>query len=155
MDDLTQEASLHGMPPPNPLKVWTDVAGVKKGRIYGLGMESSVLAGRSHYRGSGSCSTEWVQRHELEEMKNERDQLREELAKTNQAVEHQYQLIKQMMETMNFQLKQHSIDQANEEGQANDHPVDDDDLVDDGDSVDDDSVDDDEELGLEAQNDHE
>jgi len=61
--------------------VWTDVAGVKKGQIYGLGMESSVQAEHPHYCGSGSSSTEWVQRHELEEMRNERDQLRKELAK--------------------------------------------------------------------------
>lgn len=37
-DALTQEASSQGMPPPNVLEVWTDVAGVKKGQIYGLGM---------------------------------------------------------------------------------------------------------------------
>ena len=139
---MTQEASSQGIPPPNELEVWTDVAGVKKGQIYGLGMESSVLAGRPHYRGSGSSSTEWVQRHELEEMRNERDQLRKELAKTNEVVEHQFQLIKQMMETMNFQPTHHSMDQANEDDQANDNEVDD--------EVDDDGVDD--ELELEAQN---
>ncbi|AES66843.1 hypothetical protein MTR_2g082390 [Medicago truncatula] len=63
-------------------------------------MGSSVLARRPNYHGSGSSSSEWVQRHELEQMRNERDQLQEELAKTNKVVEHQYQLIKQMMETM-------------------------------------------------------
>jgi len=46
-----------------------------------------VLAGRLHYRDSSSSSTEWVQRHKLEEMRNERDQLWEELAKTNKVVE--------------------------------------------------------------------
>jgi len=122
---LTQEASSQGMPPPNELEVRTDVAGVKKGQIYDLGMESSVLAGRPYYRGSSSSSTEWMQRHELEEMRNERDQLRKELAKTNEAVEHQFQLIKQMMETMNFQPTHHSMDQANEDDQANDDGVDD------------------------------
>ena len=84
---MIQEASSQGMPLPNELEVWTDVVGVKKGQIYGFGMESSVLAGRPHYRGSGSSSTEWVQRHELEEMRNERDQLRKELAKTNKVVD--------------------------------------------------------------------
>jgi len=113
------------MPPPNELEVRTDVAGVKKGQIYDLGMESSVLAGRPYYRGSSSSSTEWMQRHELEEMRNERDQLRKELAKTNEAVKHQFQLIKQMMETMNFQPTHHSMDQANEDDQANDDGVDD------------------------------
>jgi len=122
---LTQEASSQGMPPPNELEVRTDVAGVKKGQIYDLGMESSVLAGRPYYRGSSSSSTEWMQRHELEEMRNERDQLRKELAKTNEAVKHQFQLIKQMMETMNFQPTHHSMDQANEDDQANDDGVDD------------------------------
>ena len=140
------------MPPPNELEVWTDVAGVKKGKLYGLGMESSVLARRPQYRGSGCSSTEWVQRHELEEMRNERDQLRKELAKTNKVVEHQFRLIKQMMETMNFQPTHHFMDQANEDDeaneddQANDNEVDDDGVYDDG-------VDD--ELELEAQNVHE
>lgn len=86
-------------------------------------------------------------------MRNERDQLRKELAKTNKAVEHQFQLIKQMMETMNFQPTHHSVDQANEVDQANDNEFDDDEVDDDG--VDDDEVDDDEvddELELEAQN---
>jgi len=46
---LTQEASSQGMPPPNQLEVLSDFAGVKTGQIYGLGMESSVLAGRPHY----------------------------------------------------------------------------------------------------------
>jgi isopentenyl phosphate kinase len=106
-------------------------------------MESSVLAGRPHYHGSGSFSTEWMKRHKLEEMRNERDQLREELAKTNKVVEHQYELIKQMMATMNFQPIQHSRDQANEEDQANDNELYDDD------EVEDDEVDGD--LDLEAQ----
>jgi len=63
--------------------------------------------------------------------------------KKNKAVEHQFQLIKQMMETMNFQPTHHSINQANEDDQANENEVDDD-------EVDDDEVDD--ELELEAQN---
>jgi len=62
-------------------------------------------------------------------MRNERDQLRKELAKTNKTVEHQFQSIKQMMETMNFQPTHHSIDQANEDDQANENEVDDDEVV--------------------------
>ncbi|WJX83852.1 hypothetical protein P8452_66479 [Trifolium repens] len=76
-EELTQQASLEGNPPPKEIDVWTEVAGRRKGRIYGLGSESSLFASRRNYRGSSSSSTEWMQRHEFEELKFERDELRD------------------------------------------------------------------------------
>ncbi|KAK2361678.1 hypothetical protein QL285_086802 [Trifolium repens] len=70
-EELTQQASLEGNPPPKEINVWTEVAGIRKGRIYGLGSESSLFASWRNYRGSSSSSTEWVQRHEFEEMKDQ------------------------------------------------------------------------------------
>ncbi|XP_073225464.1 uncharacterized protein [Cicer arietinum] len=109
-EELTQETTSQGTPPPNELDVWCEVAGIKRGRVYGLGMESTVLLGRPNYRGSCSSSTEWVQRHEFEEMRNERDQLREELANTNRAVEHNNHLIKQLMNNLNFKPMSYTRD---------------------------------------------
>ena len=58
--------------------------GVKKGRIYGLGMESTVVT--KSYRGSGSSSSDWVRRSEFDELMNK-------LANTER-------LVLQMMERM-------------------------------------------------------
>nr|XP_012574892.1 uncharacterized protein LOC101501454 [Cicer arietinum] len=115
-EELTQETTSQGTPPPNELDVWCEVAGIKRGRVYGLGMESTVLLGRPNYRGSCSSSTEWVQRHEFEEMRNERDQLREELANTNRAVERNNYLIKQLMNSLNFKPMPYTTDQIHEDG---------------------------------------
>ncbi|XP_057439917.1 uncharacterized protein LOC130731674 [Lotus japonicus] len=83
-EDRTQKASEQNAPPPNELDVWLEVAGVKKGRIYGLGMESTVM--HNKYRGSSSSSSEWVRREEF-------DQLRDTLDITQK-------MVRQMMEMM-------------------------------------------------------
>nr|XP_027192712.1 uncharacterized protein LOC113787760 [Cicer arietinum] len=113
--ELTQETTSQGTPPPNELNVWCEVAGIKGGRVYGLRMESTVLLGRPNYRGSCSSSTKWVQRHEFEEMRNERDQLREELANTNRAVERNNHLIKQLVNSLNFKPMPYTRDQIHED----------------------------------------
>ena len=95
--------------------MWTEVAGIRKRRIYGLGSESSLFASRQNYRGSSSSSTEWVQRHEFEEMKFERDELRD--------------MVNQLMERLKFQPKPYTRDQVHE-----------DDVVDDNEDVADDNV---------------
>lgn len=131
LEELTQASSLQGNPPPKELDVWCEVAGINKGRVYGLGMESTVLVGkgRPNYRGSCSLSTEWVQRnefeemrnerdqqrHEFEEMRKERDQLRKELAKTNRAVEQNNQMLKQLMESLNFRHMSHTRDRVHDD----------------------------------------
>ncbi|AET04304.1 hypothetical protein MTR_8g087320 [Medicago truncatula] len=143
MEELTQASSLQGTPPPKELDVWCEVAGINKGRVYGLGMESTVLVGkgRPNYRGSCSSSTEWVQRHELEEMRNERDQqrhefeemrkernqLRKELVNTNRAVEQNNQMLKQLMESLNFRHMSYTRDRV--------HDDDDDEVGDDDDEA--------------------
>ncbi|WJX61028.1 hypothetical protein P8452_46171 [Trifolium repens] len=106
-EELTQQASLEGNPPPKEIDVWTEVAGIRKGHIYGLGSESSLFASRRNYRGSSSSSTEWVQRHEFEEMKFERDELRD--------------MVKQLMESLNFQPKPYTRDQVHEDDVVDDN----------------------------------
>ncbi|XP_057436280.1 uncharacterized protein LOC130728738 isoform X2 [Lotus japonicus] len=83
MEDRTQRASEQNLPPPSELDVWRDVAGMKKGRIYGLGLESTVI--NKQYHGSCSSSSEWVRRSEF-------DQLR------NTIMEETQRMVKQMME---------------------------------------------------------
>ena len=41
---------------------------VKKGRIYGLGLESTIIDGRPYYHDFGSQSNTWIQRTEHEEL---------------------------------------------------------------------------------------
>ncbi|TKY59369.1 hypothetical protein E2542_SST16458 [Spatholobus suberectus] len=56
--------------PPTELKVWCKVAGMTKGKVYGLGSESSKVVGRHSYHGSSYSSFNWVWREEIEELKN-------------------------------------------------------------------------------------
>jgi len=60
-EELTQNASAQGIPLPNELNIWCDVARTKNGRIYGLGMESIVIGGRHYYHDSSSSSNGWIQ----------------------------------------------------------------------------------------------
>ncbi|KAK2422815.1 hypothetical protein QL285_033317 [Trifolium repens] len=106
-EELTQQASLEGNLPPKEIDVWTEVAGIRKGHIYGLGSESSLFASRRNYCGSSSSSTEWVQRHEFEEMMFERDELCD--------------MVKQLMERLNFQPKPYTIDQNHEDDVVDDN----------------------------------
>ncbi|KAJ1378326.1 Cactin, central domain [Sesbania bispinosa] len=58
-EELTQRASAQGTPPPSKLDLWRDVAGMKRGRVYGLGSESTVVAGGPFYQSLISSSSEW------------------------------------------------------------------------------------------------
>ncbi|KAK2382643.1 hypothetical protein QL285_070163 [Trifolium repens] len=106
-EELTQQASLEGNPPPKEIDVWTEVAGIRKGRVYGRGSESCLFASRRNYCGSSSSSTEWVQRHEFEEMKFERDELRD--------------MVKQLMERLKFKPKPYTRDQVHEDNVVDDN----------------------------------
>ena len=53
MDETTQRFLEDGTPPPNEIDVWHETSGVKKGRIYGLGLESIVVDRRLYHHGSG------------------------------------------------------------------------------------------------------
>ncbi|WJX66380.1 hypothetical protein P8452_50941 [Trifolium repens] len=118
-EELTQQASLEGNPPPKEIDVWTEVAGIRKGRVYGLGSESCLFASRRNYCGSSSSSTEWVQRHEFEEMKFERDELRD--------------MVKQLMERLKFKPKPYTRDQVHEDNVVDDNE----DIVDNNDDTED------------------
>ncbi|GAU46824.1 hypothetical protein TSUD_190810 [Trifolium subterraneum] len=119
--ELTQEASSQGAPPPKEIDVWTEVAGIRKGHIYGLGSESSSYAGRRNYRGSGSTSTEWVQRHEFEELKKEREETRIERDEMRRERDELHDMVKQLMESINFQPKPYTRDQVHERDVADDN----------------------------------
>ncbi|KAK2355896.1 hypothetical protein QL285_093268 [Trifolium repens] len=106
-EEFTQQASLEGNPPPKEIDVWTKVAGIRKGRVYGLGSESCLFASRRNYCGSSSSSTEWVQRHEFEEMKFERDELRD--------------MVKQLMERLKFKPKPYTRYQVHEDNVVDDN----------------------------------
>ena len=107
--------------------MWHDTAGVKKGRIYGLVLESIVIDGKSYYRGSGSQSNAWVQRAEHEElmkkMVEENKALVARLERNEKQLQATNQLVQLMMHRMNFQptnLQPTIGDQAEDEGSSDD-----------------------------------
>ena len=61
---MTKRALAEGKPSPSELDVWCDVARSKKGKVYGLGMKSTVMATSPCYNCSSSSSREWVKKHE-------------------------------------------------------------------------------------------
>ncbi|XP_020238483.1 uncharacterized protein LOC109817593 isoform X3 [Cajanus cajan] len=124
-EELTQKANEEGTTPPNELDVWCDVARTKGGKIYGLGMESSVVAGRPYYRGSSSSSNEWVQRQELdelkkdlEEVKNERDELRVKVLNIEKLFEQNNAMIRQWMDSINRHSMPPSIEDSEDEDET-------------------------------------
>ncbi|RDX82182.1 hypothetical protein CR513_37057, partial [Mucuna pruriens] len=109
LKQLTKRAFAQGNPPPSELDVWCDVARSKKGKVYGLGMESTVMSTSPCYRGSSSLSMEWVKRQEfdeltkeIEQVRNERDELQARVANTERLVEQNNALIRELMESMNM-----------------------------------------------------
>ncbi|KAK2451395.1 hypothetical protein QL285_010453 [Trifolium repens] len=89
------------------IDLWTEVAGITKGHIHGLGSESSLFASRRNYRCSSSSSDEWVQSHEFEKLKFERDELRD--------------MVKQLMVSFNFQPMPYTRDQVDEDDVVDDN----------------------------------
>jgi hypothetical protein len=125
--------------------VWTEVAGIRKGHIYGLGSESSSFVGRRNYRGSSSASTEWVQRHEFEELKLEREEMRIEREEMRKERDELRGMVKQLMKKFIFRPKSYTRDQVHEDDVVDDN----DDMVDDNEDVandNDDMVDDNEDV---------
>ena len=108
MDEVSQKASEEGSYEPNEIDVWRDTAGIKKGRIYGLGLESTVVDRRPYYRGSSSQSTDWMRRTEHEEMmkkmQEEKSELMARLERTETQVQFNNKLLQEMMKRMNFQI---------------------------------------------------
>ncbi|XP_058781332.1 uncharacterized protein LOC131655488 [Vicia villosa] len=114
-EELTQQESSQGTPPPKEIDVWTEVAGIRKGHVYGLGSESSSFASRRNYRGSSSSSTEWVQRHEFEELKIEREEMRIEREEMRNERDELRDMLKQLMKSLNFRPKPYIRDQVHED----------------------------------------
>ncbi|XLR47821.1 hypothetical protein S83_032481 [Arachis hypogaea] len=86
-----QKASEVGSNVSNEMDVWCEIARVKKGRIYELGIESTAIDKRPSYRGSISQSSDWLRRSEHEEimkkMQEENDDLKTRLEKTERGLE--------------------------------------------------------------------
>ncbi|WJX25370.1 hypothetical protein P8452_14418 [Trifolium repens] len=144
-EELTQQASLEETLPPNDIDVWTEVAGIRKRHIYGLGSESSSFVGRQNYRGSSYASTEWVQRHEFQELKLEREEMRIEREEMRKERDELRGMVKQLMVKFNFWPKSYTRDQVHEDDVVDDN----DDMVDDNEDVanhNDDMVDDNEDV---------
>ncbi|KAG4935386.1 hypothetical protein JHK85_050305 [Glycine max] len=106
---MTKRALAEGKPSPSELDVWCDVARSKKGKVYGLGMKSTVMATSPCYNCSSSSSREWVKKQEfdeltkeMEEVKNERDKLQARVANTERLLEHNNALIRELIESMNM-----------------------------------------------------
>ncbi|ESW15840.1 hypothetical protein PHAVU_007G106700 [Phaseolus vulgaris] len=124
-EDLTQSASAQGIPPPNELDVWCDVAGTKNGRIYGLGMESTVIGGRPYYLGSSSSLNGWIQSQELDELKRdmevvkkERDELRIKILNIEQLFKKNNAMIRQWMDSINRQSMPPSFEETQDEDET-------------------------------------
>ncbi|KAJ1389012.1 putative transposase, Ptta/En/Spm, plant [Sesbania bispinosa] len=96
-EEIAQRASEEGTPLPNEFDVWRDVAGVKKRKVYGLGLESTIVSGRPYYQGSSSSSSEWVRREELEEIRRERDDLLIRLENNERETQLNNKMIQEMM----------------------------------------------------------
>ena len=58
MDEATQKAYEEGSYEPNEIDVWRNTTGMKKRRIYGLGLES-IVVDRTYYHSSSSQSADW------------------------------------------------------------------------------------------------
>ncbi|QCE04252.1 hypothetical protein DEO72_LG8g2286 [Vigna unguiculata] len=108
-EELTQSASTQGITPPNELDVWCDVVGTKNGRIYGLGMECTVIRGWPYYHGTSS-SNGWTQSQELEKLKKdlegvkqERDELRIKIVNIERLFKENNAMIRQWMNSINRQ----------------------------------------------------
>ncbi|MED6124495.1 hypothetical protein PIB30_059423 [Stylosanthes scabra] len=123
-EKLTQKAIEDGSSVPDEVDLWCDIAGVKKGRIYGLGIESTVIDKRPGCRGSGSQSSEWLPRSKHEELvkklQEENNCLKTRLEKTEKAVEINNQLVQEMMKRMNFQIPIPQVGETNAREEDND-----------------------------------
>ncbi|KAL2322783.1 hypothetical protein Fmac_027162 [Flemingia macrophylla] len=113
LEQLMERALAQGTPPPSELDVWCNVVRSKKGKVFGLGMESTPVARRPCCHASSS-SMEWVKKSEFDELRkemegvtNERDELRTKVANTEKLIEENNALIRQLMESMNSQAMPH------------------------------------------------
>ncbi|QCE15624.1 putative transposase [Vigna unguiculata] len=69
-EEESQSPSTIGVSPPDELQLWCKVAGINKGKVYGLGSESTKAIGRLSYHDPTSSSVQ-AMREEIEHLKNE------------------------------------------------------------------------------------
>ncbi|MED6198795.1 hypothetical protein PIB30_069909, partial [Stylosanthes scabra] len=104
-EEATQKAAEDGSSAPDEMDLWCDIAGVKKGRVYGFGIESTTIDKRSSCHDS---SFHWLQRSEHEELvkklEGESSCLKTRLEKAEHAIEENNKLVQEMMKMMKFQV---------------------------------------------------
>ncbi|MED6223185.1 hypothetical protein PIB30_071491 [Stylosanthes scabra] len=104
-EEATQKAYEDGSSAPDEIDLWCEIAGVRKGKIYGLGIESTTIDKRFNCCNSNS---QWLQRSEHEELvkklEEENSYLKTRLKKTEKTIEENNKLVQQMMKMMNFQV---------------------------------------------------
>lgn len=109
MEQASSSASISGTSPPDELKVWCTVAGVNKGKVYGLGSESNKAIGKQFCYESNSSSVQALKdeiqqlKHTLQEVRSERDELLNTVLVTQQKVQKNDKLLLMVMEKMDLQ----------------------------------------------------
>jgi len=106
-----------------------DVAGTKNGRIYGLGIESTVIVGRPYYYSGSSSSNRWVQSQELDEprkdlevVKKERDELRTKIVNIEKLFQENNVMIRRWMDDIHRHLCHQALKKLKMRMKDN-HPV--------------------------------
>ena len=105
-------------PPLSELDVWIrTVGGKKKERIYGLGLESTILIGPSYFHSQASSYSQWMQSQEIQEQvrklevewnsrvkaaEHERDELRRRVEYNEKEFEANNRLLRELLTKINF-----------------------------------------------------
>ncbi|MED6209463.1 hypothetical protein PIB30_054937 [Stylosanthes scabra] len=104
-EEATQKAAEDGSSARDGIDLWCDIAGVKKGRVYGFGIEPTIIDKRSSCHDS---SSQWLQRSEHEELVNDLEEenrcLKTRLENAEHAIEENNKLVQEMMKMMKFQV---------------------------------------------------
>ena len=107
--------------PPSELDVWIHtVGGKKKGRVYGLGLESTALTGPSKFQGQSSSAFQWLNSEEFQEQvrkqvetevnarvqaaEQERDELRRRMDENERKLQHTQQMMQEILANIKFPL---------------------------------------------------
>ncbi|RYR01723.1 hypothetical protein Ahy_B06g080584 isoform E [Arachis hypogaea] len=108
MEQVIQKTSEEGSNAPDETDVWQEIAGSKKGKIYGLGLESTVVDKRLSFHGSNSQASEWLRVTEHKEimrkMQEENAYLKARLDKKERRLKLAEHLLRQMIKKKGFNI---------------------------------------------------
>ncbi|XLR26041.1 uncharacterized protein [Arachis hypogaea] len=108
MEQVIQKTSEEGSNAPDETDVWQEIAGSKKGKIYGLGLESTVVDKRLSFHGSNSQASEWLRVTEHKEimrkMQEENAYLKARLDKKERRLKLAEHLLRQMIKKKGFNV---------------------------------------------------